>query len=115
MPHPHALPNHQLARIPESKLHGYALNPDHDSGRDKARVFAAVLGFRQRDHLELAHAIRQALAWAPAIERMHSPHGRVFMVDVAITGPKGSGMVRTGWIIRPGNDVPQLTSAYVKR
>src|SRR5262249_39406349 len=38
------LPNGERVRIPMEKLTDYCLNPDHPRGRDKARVFAALLG-----------------------------------------------------------------------
>ena len=48
-PHPQAILNYQQVVIPRDKLEGYALNPDHDPGKHKARVFKAALGFEQKD------------------------------------------------------------------
>src|SRR5438067_11391248 len=45
--HSRALPNYERAEILRSKIEGYALNPVHDVGRDKARVFKSALGFDQ--------------------------------------------------------------------
>ncbi len=113
MPHPQALPNAQMAVIPPEKLSGYSLNPDHDDGgSDKARVFAAVFGFTRVHADELAEQILRALASTPAREKNADRYGRRFQVDVRVTGPKGGGTVRTGWIIRTGTDFPSLTSAY---
>jgi hypothetical protein len=39
MAHPKAIPGAQQAVIPEEKLAGYALNPCHETGNHKARVF----------------------------------------------------------------------------
>jgi hypothetical protein len=47
------LPNWENAMIPPGKLEDYCLNPFHAKGKDKARVFNAVLGFSQEDALEL--------------------------------------------------------------
>ncbi len=116
MPHPDALPNFERAFIPPAKLVGYSLNPAHDDGgSDKARLFSAVFGFTQDHADELASKILGALALAPAVERPTDKYGRRFQVDVWVTGPKGSGTVRTAWIIRPGTDFPALTSAYVEK
>jgi len=38
------LPNGENAEISRQKLIGYCLNPEHSSGKQKARVFASVLG-----------------------------------------------------------------------
>jgi hypothetical protein len=38
------LPNGDRAEIQMEKLTGYCLNPDHSSGKHKAKVFAAALG-----------------------------------------------------------------------
>ena len=40
------------------------------------------------------------------------PYGERFRVDVPVSGPGGSAVVRTLWICRKGEDVPRLTSAY---
>jgi hypothetical protein len=31
-----------------------------------------------------------------------------------VSGPTGSGVVRTGWIYKVGSDVPELTTLFVK-
>ncbi|MEB3273389.1 MAG: hypothetical protein VKJ85_06355 [Prochlorothrix sp.] len=38
------LPNGNHAIIPRQKLTLYCLNPNHSSGKHKARVFKAILG-----------------------------------------------------------------------
>lgn len=108
------LPNFENAVIPPAKLAGYSLNPVHDDGgADKARVFASVFGFTQANADALAEKILKSLSSAQAIERPSDQYGRRFQVDSLVTGPSGSGTVRTGWILRSGSDVPSLTSAYV--
>lgn len=37
------LPNGEQAEISVQKLIGYCLNPEHPSGKHKARVFASIL------------------------------------------------------------------------
>jgi hypothetical protein len=37
------LPNAKLASIDLNKLRSYSLNPQHDRGKHKARLFAAIL------------------------------------------------------------------------
>jgi len=114
--HKDAIPHPEKAIIPPGKLAGYSLNPAHDDGgADKARVFASVFGFVQENADELADQIRKSLPFSPAVERPDDKYGRRYQVDVNVTGPKGSGTVRTAWIIRTGTDLPSLTSAYVAK
>jgi filamentous hemagglutinin len=40
--------------------------------------------------------------------------GARFTVDIPVVGPQGSGVVRTGWIFKPGSKVPELTTLFVK-
>jgi hypothetical protein len=114
MPHPQALPNFENAFIPEAKIVGYALNPDHDVGRHKARVFSSVLGITQDNASVLYSAIHAGLKSAPSVKKHADKHGQRYEVDIPVTGPAGSAMVRTGWIVQKEGSVPQLTSAYVK-
>jgi hypothetical protein len=114
MSHPDALPNHEQAVIPEAKIDGYALNPEHTVGMHKARVFAAVLGMERGHAAQLASAIRDGLRHAPAIRRHADRHGQRYLVDLPVTGPNGTAMVRTCWIVRLQADEPHLTSVYVK-
>lgn len=57
------LPNGDHAVIPMKKLIGYCLNPNHSSGKHKARVFASTLGITTKN----ANDLRELIAIA-AIE-----------------------------------------------
>lgn len=42
-------------------------------------------------------------------------YGQRYTVDIPIMGPNGNtANVRTGWIIKTGSDVPELTTIFVK-
>ena len=114
MPHTAMLPNHEAAVIPHAKLAGYALDPEHEVGRHKARVFAAVLGMTREHAMLLEQAIRAGLAHHPAVPKHADKHGQRYEVDLPVTGPTGSAIVRMGWIVREEDGAPWLTSAYVK-
>lgn len=113
-PHPQALPNYENAVIPTEKTIGYVLNPYHARGADKAKVFAA-LGFTQENADDLSKQILQALPMLPSVEKMDTEYGKIFSVDVPVVGPISKGVVRTGWILQPGEKMPRLTTAYVLR
>jgi hypothetical protein len=61
--HPKALPNYQKAVIPRSKLEDYALNPAHEEGGHKARLFKSTLGFAKADWQKLEKVILNELPY----------------------------------------------------
>lgn len=115
MPHPEAVPRADEAVIPDAKIAGYVLNPAHDVGGHKARLFASVLGITVENRHVLEDAIRKGLPLARAVSRGTDPHGEKFQADIEVTGPRGRATVRTGWIVRKPGDAPQLTTAIVLR
>ncbi len=120
-PHEKALPNYENAVIPREKLEKYCLDLEHvsstigkNSGRDKARVFQAALGFVKADWELLKDRILEELPYEEATVRHEDEYGKRYNVEVLITGPNGNtAAVLTAWIIRPGTDFPSLTTAYV--
>jgi hypothetical protein len=107
------LPNGDRAVVELAKLTDYCLNPDHPRGRHKARVFAAALGITAEDAGELREALLAAAEFAEAIEGESDQFGQRFTVDVMMEGEAGPVCVRSGWIIRLGEDFPRLTSCFV--
>ncbi len=55
------LPNCERAIIEDSKLVDYALSPENERGRHKARVFERALGFTRTNWQDLKRAILDAL------------------------------------------------------
>lgn len=102
------------AVIDQRKLDGYALNPDHPVGGSKARVFDSALGFNQSNSADLAAQLKSGVQTQPAIPQLADQYGQRYRVDIPVTGPKGSGMVQSGWIVRPGTSHPELTTVFVK-
>ena len=107
------LPNADRAVIDPRKFGSYALNPSHASGRHKARVFQAALGYDRTNIADLISRIRLAILQEEAVLVRHDPHGEHYRVDVIIEGPKGSARVQTAWLYDRGSDVPRLTTAFV--
>jgi len=103
-----------LAQVSEAKLRDYMLNPAHPQGGPKARVFAAVLGITRNDWQYLRRQLLTGVRTAPAQLRGTTPWGDLYDVAFDVTGPGGCvHRVRTGWIIRLGQDRPHLITAYV--
>jgi filamentous hemagglutinin len=107
-----SLRNADRAVIDEGKVRGYLLNPLHARGGHKARMFAAALGYRRFDHARLIRQIREGILRHEAVLIDLTPHGERFRVEISVVGPAGWAVVRTLWIVRTGENVPRLTSAY---
>ena len=115
MANPQAVPGAEKAMIHPDKLRRYALDPDSEVGAHKARVFAAVLGFTQENAEDLEQQLLRGLPDVSAVRGELDKHGQRYKADVAVTGPGGSGVVRTAWIVENEEVPPRLTSAYVLR
>jgi hypothetical protein len=107
------LPNAEQALIELIKLRDYCLNPRHPRGRHKARIFEARLGLTASHAEWLRDAILRVLPEADALAGPEDRFGRRFVVDCPVSGPRGSGVVRTAWIILRGESVPRLTTCYI--
>ena len=107
------LPNHSKATIDDAKLVNYVLNPNHRTGKHKARVLESVGGFTAKNYMSLKSAILDHIANAEAQICAEDSYGTRYNVDIALTGPRRSYTLRTGWIIRSGEDFPRLTTCYV--
>jgi hypothetical protein len=111
------LPRYEEAWIPVEKLRDYALSTESEEGRDKAVVFASALGIQREDWPYLHDQILEELPESPAIlHNPDTPWGTTWEVPVLVAGRNASvHYVTTGWIIRPEDPRPQLTTARVAR
>lgn len=107
------LPNADRAVVDIRKLREYALNPDHEVGRHKARVFASALGWTADDAELLREHLLHAARVSDPTFKGEDVHGRRFEVIFTIDGPYGPVKMVSGWIIRPGEEFARLTSCRV--
>ena len=81
-------PNADRAVVDIRKLRDYCLDPEHDEGKHKARLFKdAKLGRRDG-------------------------YGQRYVVDFVLEWRGKRAMVRSAWIIEHNADTPKLTSCY---
>jgi hypothetical protein len=106
------LPNAEHAAVDIEKLRGYCLNMTHHRGKHKARVFAASLGLTAKDADFLRDALLEAVRNYDAVPAEEIEYGQLYVLDFPITTPVGQAIVRSGWIVRKGEDFPRLTSCY---
>jgi uncharacterized protein YlaN (UPF0358 family) len=111
----HQVPNAERAIIDVAKLRAYSLNPAHEKGKHKARVFESALGFTEADAERLRQLIKAAIMHNQAVPGAPSPYGQRFVVDFQTPGLQGMVTVRSAWMIRSDEDFPRLTTCYIVR
>jgi hypothetical protein len=106
------LPNAERAIVDIRKLRDYCLNPLHDEGQHKARLFAAILGMTADD----AEGFRDLLLEAVTTHEAHlgclDTYEQRYTVDCQVVWQGKRAMIRSGWIIEHHTDVPRLTTCY---
>ncbi len=107
------LPNADRAVADIRKVRDYCLNPASPRGQTKARVFEAVLGMTASDAEQLRGQLLRAAAEAECVRGETDQFGQRYRLDLKIETSSGKAWVRTGWIVRAGEDFPRLTTCYV--
>lgn len=107
------LPNPDRAGVDIRKLRDYCLNPDSPKGRNKARVFASALGLIRRDADLLRRALLAAAREQEAVPGEADDYGQRYTLDFPLETATGRRQVRSGWMVRHGEDFPRLTTCYV--
>jgi hypothetical protein len=109
------LPNYQNAFIPSEKIAGYCLNPNHERGSHKARVFRQVFGVTSEDSELLKSAILKQIDKFEITSESENKYGKIFSVPMKITIFEKEDEIMTAWIIEKGTNFPRLTSCYVNK
>lgn len=74
------LPNYELAEIPDEKIYDYCLNPYHERGQHKAKIFRQALGIN-REHGELLKgAILARLAEFDVTDIRNNNFGTIYIL-----------------------------------
>ena len=107
------LPNGDRAEISMEKLIGYCLNPEHPSGKHKARVFASVLGITAENAEILQQLVLSVAIEGDVVQQDTTAFGQQFKVDW-IVPDTGGLQLRTIWEITLKNPNPRLISAFMK-
>lgn len=106
------VPNAERAVVDRDKLTAYCLNPTHEVGGHKARVFASALGLKVENTDVLQDALLFAVRTEEA-EQVEHPYGEVFVVDFALEHANRSATVRSVWIIDRESEIPRLVTCFV--
>ena len=107
------LPYGDKVIIDQRKVVEYCLSPDHDDGKHKARLFRDLLGLT-RDHATLLlDALKEAAVDGEAVSGRLDCYGQRYVIDFEFVGPTGQAMIRSAWIMRPGETAPRLVTCYI--
>lgn len=108
------LPNGHLAVVPDEKLLGFILNPDHEYGSTHAQLFRALLGIDQSNAEDLRTALLGAAAHAEARPGRVSEFGVKYEIRFPMTGIRGTYIIVSVWMIDNGQSIPRLVTAFVE-
>ena len=107
------LPNADRAVADIRKLRDYCLDPANPKGRGKARVFSAALGITRNEAEFLRQALLRAATENVCVAGEADEFGQRYTLDFFLETAKGRKRVRSGWIVRHGEDFPRLTTCFV--
>lgn len=106
------IPNAERAEIDIRKLRDYCLNPEHDEGKHKARLFSAAFGMTMQHSNELRKILLQVVQSGDAVLGRRDGYGQRYVIDFMMEWRGKRAMVRCGWIIEDNSETPRLTTCY---
>ncbi len=109
------IPNARYAVVDIRKLLDYALNPAHERGKHKARVFKSVFALTVDDAEVFQEYLLQIVRIYDAKLGMQGKYGQIYRIDFPLTWNGVTKGIRTTWIVRHNEDFPRLVSCFVRR
>ena len=106
------IPNAERAIVDIRKLREYCLNPQHNKGQHKARLFASLLGMNSDDVEGLRNALLEAIREQDAQLAEKNEYGQRYTLDFTLNWKGKQATIRSGWIIETNSDIPKLTTAF---
>ena len=109
------LPFANEAEVPRAKIVSYLLDPNHRSGKSKARFFAGH-GYATERWQELAQALRTHASENEVVKQETTPLGVRLVVEGPLTLHDGGvAQIRSVWFIETGERAALLATAYPLR
>jgi hypothetical protein len=106
------IPNAEQAIVDIRKLRDYCLNPEHDDGKHKARLFLSILGMTANDAEELSKILLEVVKTQEAQLGRQDKFGQRYTLDFQIEWQNRKATLRSGWIVEHGSEIPKLTTCY---
>lgn len=107
------LPNAELAVVDIRKLTDYVLDPTHDRGKHKARVFRAALGIGREDAEWFRGRLLHAAHTEDALLVYRDEFGDRYRIDFGLAGLDRHITIRSGWIVKAGETFPRFTGCTI--
>ncbi len=107
------VPNAENAVVDIRKLRDYCLNPNHEIGKHKARVFAASLNLTETDAEILRAALLEAVKTIEAETGKLDEYGQRYTVDFEYERQGRRAIIRSGWIVDADSDAPRLVTCLI--
>ena len=108
------LPYSENAEVDIRKLRDYCLNPVHDEGKHKSRLFAAALAMDAGHAEELRDLLLDAAKTQEAQLGRQDAFGQRYTIDFDLEWRGKHATIRSGWIVENGRTVPKLTTCFPK-
>ena len=108
------VPFAENAEIDIRKLRDYALNPNHANGKHKAILWESALEITAEQAEEVAAILLEAVRTNEARPGRFDVYGQRYTVDFLLEWKGRSAIIRSGWIIAHGSNIPRLTTAFPK-
>jgi hypothetical protein len=102
------IPNADKAVVDLRKLRDYCLNPHHEVGMHKARLFAAALNLNQKHASILRQGLLEAVKANKANLGVSNEFGQRYIVDFEFEWNGNKSQIRSVWIIDAGLERPRL-------
>ena len=106
------IPNAEKAVVDIRKLRDYCLNPEHDDGKHKARLFLSILGMTADNVEELRQILLEVIQSHETRLGRQDEFGQRYTLDFTIEWQNRSATLRSGWIIEHDAEIPRLTTCY---
>jgi len=106
------IPNAEQAVVDIRKLRNYCLDPTHDEGKHKARLFKAKLGMTANEADLLRELLLKIVKTHEAQLGRRDEWGQRYTLEFLLEWQGKQAIIRTGWIIEHGTTIPKLTTCY---
>ena len=97
------------------KLTDYCLNPEHPSGKHKARVFKTSLNLGIEEAGTLRTILLDVVHREIAIPTKRNAYGQKYVIDFEMSHSGRTAEIRSVWIVRDDENFPRFVTCYVHR
>ena len=106
------IPNVQNAVVDIRKFRDYCLNPEHDDGKHKARLFSSIIGMMPDNAEELRQILVEVIQTHETLLGRREGFGQRYILEFTIEWQNKSATLPSGWIIEHDSEIPRLTTCY---